>query len=473
MRSWAFVSALVTAPPSPSPAAWRLSGALAVVSTLWLGAGIGTPPTAYWDEGFYVTDAHHFFDAGPLENPEHPPLGKFLIGLAIQLAGDTPLGWRLASLVAIVLLVASLPLWLEPSGLVGPKTPRWVLAVPSILLLVDPLFYVTARIATLDALLTLFFVSAALALIAARAAPGTSRARNLRLAAGVLAGLALGTKWTALTLVPVFAIAHVRMEGEHVRFDGRALLELFGGFAATYLACFAIPGATHFGLHAFPQIHGPLDDSLSWPERVAVLHYRMVGYHTFYFLSEQRSSWLEWLIARQPLWYSLRPEGERIRVIAAIGSPLTWIVAEAATLLTFVRAVRERSVTLGLLVAFPLVQLAFWAVVLRMTLLYYMTAIVPFFGVALAHVLSRALEEAPPQSRAPRLALAAVSTLALCAAGWHAYVLPLLRGDALEERTLRAYAQSPAAPLIFHDAFPLERLLPLARDDAFGAADVE
>ena len=132
-----------------------MSGVLATASALWLGADLGTPATAYWDEGFYVTDAHRFFDGGPLENPEHPPLGKFLIGLAIELAGDTPFGWRLASLVAVVLLVASLPLWLEPMGLVGPKAPRWILAVPSVLLLVDPLLYVTARIATLDALLSL------------------------------------------------------------------------------------------------------------------------------------------------------------------------------------------------------------------------------------------------------------------------------------------------------------------------------
>jgi predicted membrane-bound dolichyl-phosphate-mannose-protein mannosyltransferase len=473
MRWWARVSAVVTAPPSPSPAAWRISGALAILSTLWLGAGIGTPPTAYWDEGFYVTDAHRFFDGGPLENPEHPPLGKLLIGLAIRLAGDTPFGWRLASLVAIVTLVASLPLWLEPTGLVTSRTPRSILALPSLLLLVDPLVYVTGRIATLDALLCLFYVNAALALVAARNAVGTTHARTLRLAAGVLAGLALGTKWTALTLVPIFGLAHVRMEGKHLRFDARALLDLFGPVAVSYLACFAVPGATHFGLHAFPQIHGPLDDSLSWPERVAVLHYRMVGYHTFYFPSEQRSSWLEWLIARQPLWYSLRPEGDRVRVIAAIGSPLVWITGELATLVTLVCAARERTVTSALLVAFPIAQLAFWALVLRMTFLYYMTAIVPFFALAIAHVIARGIERAAEPAHASRLALGAMATLLAVSLGWHAYVLPLVRGEAIEEGLLREYASSPAAPWLFHDAFPIERVLELARDDAFGAASVE
>jgi dolichyl-phosphate-mannose-protein mannosyltransferase len=473
MRSWACVSAAATASPRPSPAAWGISAALATLAALWLGTGVSEPAAAFWDEGFYVTDAHRFFDGGPLENPEHPPLGKFLIGLAIQLAGDSSLGWRLASLVAVVLLVASLPLWLEATELVTDRVPRWVLAVPSLLLLVDPLVYVTARIATLDALLCLFFVNAALALVAARRAAGTPHARTLRVVAGLLAGLALGTKWTALTLVPIFGLAHVRMEGKHVRFDARALLELFAPFTASYLACFALPGATHFGLHAFPQIQGALDESLSWPERVAVLHYRMVGYHTFYFLSEQRSSWLEWLVARQPLWYSLRPEGERVRVIAAIGSPLVWVAGELATLVVLVRAARERAVTPALLVAFPIVQLAFWAVVLRMTFLYYMTAIVPFFGIAIAHVIARALDEARAPTRTSRVAIAALSALLTAGLAWHAYVLPLVRGEALEQRALRDYASSPAAPWLFHDAFPIERVLQLARDDAFGAADVE
>ncbi|MFN7702050.1 MAG: glycosyltransferase family 39 protein [Deltaproteobacteria bacterium] len=481
MRESRDVPAGLSSPTAPSSAAWGISAGLAAVSSAWLGAGLGDPAHAYWDEGFYITDAHRFFDGGPLENPEHPPLGKFLIGLGIQLAGDTALGWRAASFVASVLLVASLPLWLEPTGLVGARAPRWLLALPSCLLLVDPLFYVTARLATLDALLTLFYVNAGLALLAARAAKDARHGRALRVLAGALAGLALGTKWTALTLAPVFVVAFVRLDGKHLRADRRALLELFGTFGTVYLGCFALPGATHFGLHAFPQVQGPLDDALSWPERVVSLHYRMVSYHTYYVSSDQRSAWFEWFLARQPLWYALRADGERFRVIAAIGSPFVWFAGEVATLVLLVRAARARDAASALLAALPLAQLLFWALVLRMTFLYYMTAIVPFFALALAHLLARERERAPGPSaqaeddlgrrvKSRTTGIRAIAVVALLTSGvaWHAYVLPLLRGEPLDERALRAFAASPAAPLIFHRAFPIDRVLQLARDGTFG-----
>jgi hypothetical protein len=64
----------------------------------------------------------------------------------------------------------------------------------------------------------------------------------------------------------------------------------------------------------------------------------------------------------------------------------------------------------------------------------------------------------------------AIAVVALLTSGvaWHAYVLPLLRGEPLDERALRAFAASPAAPLIFHRAFPIDRVLQLARDGTFG-----
>lgn len=475
MRTWSLVSApdVASSVPVPSRAAWVASVLVAAVATPWWGWHLGRPATPYWDEGFYLTDAHRFFRAdGLLNNPEHPPLGKWLFGLAITVVGDDAFGWRITSLVASVLLVASLPLWLEPLRIVRPSSPRWLLALPSCVLLVDPLTFSTARMAILDATLVLFFVSAALALVlSCTTGISAEAAKRARIAAGVLGGLALGTKWTALTLLPIFLFANVRLEGKHVRFGGRALAERFAPLAIVYLACFALPGATTFDPHAFHQSDGPLDPELPWPARVVLVHTRMVAYHTYYYRSEQSSLAFEWLFARQAIDYMVRPDGDRVRIIAAIGSPITWIAGEIATLVIAARALRERHRATLLLLAFPVAQLAFWSVVLRMTFLYYMTAIVPFFALALTLCVARALEdERASSTRAAGLAVLASLCLAVA---WHAYVLPLVRGDALTEDALRAFARGPTGSLLFHDAMPVDRVLELARDDAFGAAQLD
>ncbi len=459
----------------PSRAAWIASTLVALLAAPWWGWQLGRPTTAYWDEGFYLTDAHRFFRPdGLLNNPEHPPLGKWLMGLSITLVGDDAVAWRLPSLIASVLLVTSLPLWLEPLGIVTSRTPRWVLTVPSCVLLVDPTTFSTARIATLDALLVLFYVSAALALVLSRGAGlSESQARRARIAAGALAGLALGTKWTALTLLPVFVLSHVRYEDKHVRLAGRAMLELFAPCLVIYLACFALPGATTFDPHAFPQINGPLDPSLPWPARVAVLHARMVSYHTYYFQSEQRSLWYEWLVARQATFYAARLDGDHVRVITSIGSPFTWIATEVATLVALALAVRDRHRPTILLLAFPVAQLALWAVVLRMTFLYYMSAIVPFFAIASALVIARGLERAREPGVASRYAAVAVAAVLSIGAAWQLYTLPFVRGDALTEAELVAYARGPAGPFLFHDAFPVERVLELVHGTGFGAARLD
>lgn len=464
---------VVTGLARPSRAAWITSALVAAAAAPWWGWQLGRPATPYWDEGFYLTDAHRFFRAGGLlNNPEHPPLGKWLMGLAITVAGDDAFGWRITSLLASILLVASLPLWLEPLGIVRARSPRWLLALPSSLLLVDPLVFSTARIALLDATLVLFYVSAALAVVLS-CTEGISpeAARRARLVAGVLGGLALGTKWTALTLLPIFLVANARMEGKHIRFGGKALSELFAPLAAVYFACFALPGATTFDAHAFHQSDGPLDPDLPWPMRVLLVHTRMLGHHVYYYQSEQRSLACEWLVARSALDYMVRPDAEGIRVIAAIGSPLVWIAGELTTLLVAFRAFRDRRRATLLLVAFPALQLVFWSVVLRMTFLYYMTAILPFFALALTVGVARWIERDHPSSRlAPSLTIAALLSLGIA---WHAWVLPLVRGDTLTEDELTSYARGPAAPFLFHDAMPVERLIQLARDGAFGAARLD
>jgi len=56
------------------------------------------PQELRWDEYHYVDTARGYLSYQYSDN-DHPPLGKLIIAGVMHLVGDTPVGWRLASLI--------------------------------------------------------------------------------------------------------------------------------------------------------------------------------------------------------------------------------------------------------------------------------------------------------------------------------------------------------------------------------------
>jgi len=155
----------------------------------------------------------------------HPDVGKWLIGAGEQLFGLDAFGWRFASAVVgtlMVLVMVRLVRRLTGSTLLG--------GVAGLLLCFDGLHFVLSRMALLDIFVAFFLLCAVSCLVADRdwgrarllrltaaqatATPGGEvevsggwgpvrglRWRPWRLAAGVLLGLAAGSKWSAV--VPI------------------------------------------------------------------------------------------------------------------------------------------------------------------------------------------------------------------------------------------------------------------------------
>jgi dolichyl-phosphate-mannose--protein O-mannosyl transferase len=449
-------------------ARWGLAAVAGVAALAVFAPGITRFAEPIWDEGHYLTDAYRMFRGGGLLNPEHPPLGKVLMGLGMLAVGDDALGWRVVSLAASVLLVAVLPLTLEAAGVVRPDAPRWVLLVPSALLLADPLVSTHARIALLDAPEALFYTGAALAWMMALHRDGATASRA-RVVAGALAGLALATKWTAWTLLPPFVVSCVVRDGAQFRVDWRRALEVASPAALSYVASFAVPGAMAFDAHAFPAVDGPLDPSQPFPLRLVVLHWRMLSFHTYYYASEWQSCWCEWLVARQAVWLTAQAEGDALRIVAALGSPAWWPLGFLAMGTCAIVAVRRGALVPAALAAFPVLQLLLWALALRMSFLYYALTMLPFLAMALAYGISEQCARSPANARP---ALAATVGVLCVAAAWSVYVDPLARGTPISERELRAYCEGAAGAFVRHDAFPADRVIDLARAGAFGAARI-
>jgi dolichyl-phosphate-mannose--protein O-mannosyl transferase len=210
---------------------------------------LGSPNQLLFDETYYAKDAFSLWrygygrtwreqanaaiEAGRYRpglikaDPEmtvHPDVGKWLIGAGEQLFGLDAYGWRIASAVVgtlMVLVMVRFVRRLTGSTLLG--------GIAGLLLCFDGLQFVLSRLGLLDIFAAFFLLCAVSCLLAdrdwgrarlLRLVPGGRvpdgwgpvrglRWRPWRLAAGVLFGLAVGSKWSALAPVAGFAVLTV------------------------------------------------------------------------------------------------------------------------------------------------------------------------------------------------------------------------------------------------------------------------
>ena len=228
-------------------AGWAATAAVTLLAGFLRLKGLGQPRAFLFDETYYAKDAwslwHHGYVTGYVDDANerilrgrldglwtdspsmivHPEVGKWLIGLGEHLFGMDPFGWRIASVVVGTLMVAvmvRLARRLTGSTVLG--------VVAGLLLCFDGLEFVLSRLALLDIFLAFFLLCAVSCLVAdrdqhrlrmARLVPPDLRTtagdwgpvrgllwRPWLLAAGVLFGLALGTKWNAIFPMAAFGL---------------------------------------------------------------------------------------------------------------------------------------------------------------------------------------------------------------------------------------------------------------------------
>lgn len=213
--------------PTDQIRGWVVTGVIAVLATISRFLNLGSPTdagTPVFDEKHYAPQAWQaLHNHGVEDNPGfglvvHPPVGKQLIAVGEAIFGYNGVGWRFTGAllgVVLVVLVTRIVRRITRSTLVG--------AIAGILVICDGVSFVTARTALLDGILTFFVVAAFgalivdrdqvrermhVALLAGRAAETVwgprLGVRWWRFLAGVLLGLACGTKWSGLYFVLFF-----------------------------------------------------------------------------------------------------------------------------------------------------------------------------------------------------------------------------------------------------------------------------
>ncbi len=285
------IERLRDAPPTDALRSWLLTIGITALAFVIRIVGLGYPKGILFDETYYAKDAYTLLKLGYEGSwPEnandmiasgnadiyttnasfivHPQVGKWLIAAGEWLFGMNSFGWRFPALVFGSLLVAvviRLARRLTRSTMVG--------AIAGFLLCVDGLDFVMSRLALLDIFEAFFIAAGVLAVVIDRDHFRHRLARDLErkgladyggaaspfvfrpwlIVAGVLFGLAMGTKWNAVFVVAGFGVLAVvwsitarRLAGARRRSYLALLLDGVPAFVSLVLISFVVYVATWF-----------------------------------------------------------------------------------------------------------------------------------------------------------------------------------------------------------------------------------
>lgn len=314
------------------------------------------PARLNFDETHYVPAARTLMALADLANPEHPPLGKWLIGLGMAMLGDNPAGWRIMSVLAGALLVFA-----------GVMAARWLLGTRSaaimtgLLLLASPMLFVQARIAMLDIFMACFLMIAFWMMAASWRSDGLTARRRLA-GAGLFLGCAVAAKWTAIPLVGAALlfclVLRMRSRAQGEASLGEALMWL-GPFAIlAYLASF-LP---LLFLHGNAVSLGGII-----PQQFEMLRLQAspMATHTY------QSQWWQWVLSLRPIWYFYEPVDGIQRGVLLIGNPAISWGGLAALLLSVHTGVRDRGGPLLAIALLWLASVGFFLLIPKPVMFYY------------------------------------------------------------------------------------------------------
>jgi dolichyl-phosphate-mannose-protein mannosyltransferase len=439
--------------------------------------GISDPPRIYFDETYYTDDAHDLLRYGVERTFNvHPPVGKWLIAGSIGVFGFNPLGWRAAPALAGTLTV----LFVYLAGLRLFRR-RGIAALAALLLALDGLAFTMSRIAMLDAFLGLFVTAGFWLLLVDRdrqwagAPPAGAeppadpvlppRPRLHRWLAGLAFGLALATKWSALLAIGAAGLVLLVSEAMwRRRWTGRWWHDPAGAVASIALPLLLVPAAVYVLSYAgwFANLEDSrLGDRLCpegacalsvpdmarewWGEQQAInrFHQNLQAEHPY------RSTADRWPALHRPVAYyyescdaeradqgACHVEMGNVAEIIGMGNPAIWWLALPAYLLLAWWAARELDWTAAVVLAFALGQYVPWLVTSRPLFFFYMTPVVPFMCLALAHATARL-------ARRPDLAWLPAFVAVLAAAAF-VFWYPLLAGTEISQEAweLRIWMRS-------------------------------
>lgn len=315
-------------PRARDPWVWCL--AIPALFALLAGIRLTVPSEPFFDEIHYLPAARDLLEwwsggEAQYRNREHPLLGKELIAIGIALFGDTPLGWRIMSLIAGTIAIAA-----SMRALWHASLDRFACLAFGVLLATGFHLLIQARIAMLDVFMAAFLALAAWQFAAAIREPETGRWR-LALT-GIAIGCALASKWNAVPLAMAFGLTFFAARlaaGRRRLFTSRrgapvpgvSLIEAFVWLGLLPLAVYALTFAPAYELgtarHPSPLIQ---DGLIGLHVQILNLQAQVLAPHSY------QSTWDQWVLNTRGIWYLYEHVDGTQRGVLLIGNPLTMLL---------------------------------------------------------------------------------------------------------------------------------------------------
>ncbi|MBD5560868.1 MAG: phospholipid carrier-dependent glycosyltransferase [Clostridia bacterium] len=348
----------------------------------------------YFDEIYHVRTAYENIHGITPYEITHPPLGKIIIALGIQIFGMNSIGWRIMGTLAGVLM---LPVMYVLARMLFRKRKYAVYAAT--LLAVDGMHYAQTRIGTVDSYSILWIML--MYLFMYRYAMTDFNRQPLRRTlvplfwCGLFFGIGAATKWLCLYagfgLLVIYVFLMVRRHQEYVYArDTETYPEIVEGYrrkmtatllwsvlffilipAAIYIASYTpYMLVTDGGAYDFAAILGNQSYMLNYHAYLNPDHV-----HPF------ASKWYTWPADVRPVLFFSNQTDDTIATLSTMGNPFLWWVGIAAVvslLLWALRSRRERTFVLFFLGIGALAEYAPWWFITREVFIYHYFAVVPF-----------------------------------------------------------------------------------------------
>jgi dolichyl-phosphate-mannose-protein mannosyltransferase len=469
---------------------WVVTGIVTLLAAITRFVNLGSPTdsgTPIFDEKHYAPQAWQALNNhGVEDNPGfglvvHPPVGKQLIAIGEAIFGYDGVGWRFTGAllgVVLVLLVMRIVRRISRSTLVG--------AIAGVLCICDGVSFVASRTALLDGILTFFVVAAFGALIVDRdevrrrmhvvLLEGRNTAtewgprlgvRWWRFLAGVMLGLACGTKWSGLYFVVFFGLMSLAFDVAARRqyqvtrpWLGMLRRDFFPtAYAlgvipvAVYLASYApwFASETAIERHEVGQTIGPNSD-FPFPDALRSLwHYsaKALQFHAGLTNSAgnyhpwESKPW-SWPMSLRPVLYAIDQQNVSgcgaqscVKAVMLVGTPAMWWLAVPVLFYALWRAAIRRDWRYAVvLVGYCAGWLPWFADIDRQMYFFYAATMAPFLAMGIALICGDILYRPAGQTSERRtLGLIVVSSYVALVVTNFAWLFPILTGLPISQQT--------------------------------------
>jgi dolichyl-phosphate-mannose-protein mannosyltransferase len=373
---------------------------LALATRYW---NLGTPDIAVFDEVPYQEYISHYFSGVAYFNL-HPPAGKLILALGAKVLGvpyaTLANGDLAVPLRALPALAGALIVPVVYTLLLQLGAHRRVALLGAFLLLVDNGLISVSRLVLLDSLQLLFIIGALTAYLATLTRTGRPRIAFALLSA-ILAGLAVGTKWSGLAAAGMIGV-HMAWRAYQARAVSRDIAREAGVLAGVTVAVYVMSFAIHFALLPAPD---PGTSAID-PERNASMARKFVTTHVGMvrsnasmeeFKHSGASPWWSWPILKHPIYFwksEARADGRAGHMMIE-GNPVVWWGALAGMAAIAIAAftsrgrarLRSQRETIAFLALGWVINFAPFAIISRVLFLYaYFPALVFSVGLAVVGV---------------------------------------------------------------------------------------